>query len=190
VLTVSLQSSPSLSQSKSPRTITQGHNPTWIDGYVLSLLRYVLFILFALASWHGIPNAPLYVASKHAILGVMRSLYIGNTLEGIRIASIHPFFAGLSLPHLNLSIYMFNRMSTSDTGILPVAAKVFLSGIPMTPVSRIAGAIFYAATDTDMETSGSAWLLPDNGPVFRVGKEEFKLGVYHMIDHRRNALFK
>jgi hypothetical protein len=77
-----------------------------------------------------------------------------------------------------------------DTGIVPLPAKVILSGIPLTPVSRIAGAIFYAATDIDMETSGSAWLLPDDGPVFRVGKEDFKLGIYEMIDQRKNALFK
>ena len=77
-----------------------------------------------------------------------------------------------------------------DTEIVPVSGKMFLSGIPKTPVPRIAGAIFLAATDVDMETSGSAWLLPDDGPVFRVGKEDFKLGVYKMIDERRNSLLK
>lgn len=78
-------------------------------------------------------------------------------------------------------------LSSSDTGIVPVPIKVFLAGIPKTPVSRIAGAIFYAATDRDEKSSGSAWLLVDDGPVFMVPKEEFKQGVYKMIDERANA---
>jgi hypothetical protein len=78
----------------------------------------------------------------------------------------------------------------TDTAIVPLAAKVFLAGIPLTPVSRIAGAIFYSATNPDPETSGCAWLLPDDGPVFLVPREEFKMGVYKMIDERANSLLK
>ena len=63
-----------------------------------------------------------------------------------------------------------------------------LTGIPKVPVSRVAGAIFYAATDADQKSSGSAWLLVDDGPVFMVPKEEFKQGVYKMIDDRANAV--
>ena len=76
----------------------------------------------------------------------------------------------------------------SDTAIVPVPAKIFLAGIPKTPVSRIAGAVFYAATDRDEKSSGSAWLLVDDGPVFMVPKEQFKQGVYKMIDDRANAV--
>lgn len=69
---------------------------------------------------------------------------------------------------------------------MPIPVKLALAGIPLTPVSRIAGALFYASTDPNMATSGSAYLLPDDGPVFSVPKEEFKLGVYKMIDDRAN----
>ena len=79
-------------------------------------------------------------------------------------------------------------LSSSDTGIVPGPVKVFLAGIPKTPVSRVAGAIFYAATDRDEKSSGSAWLLVDDGPVFMVPKEQFKQGVYKMIDDRANAI--
>ena len=75
-----------------------------------------------------------------------------------------------------------------DTAIVPTVAKVFLAGLPLTPVERVAGAIFYAATDPDPETNGSAWLLPDDGPVYRVDREEFKEGVYKMIDERAKRL--
>jgi len=68
--------------------------------------------------------------------------------------------------------------------------KIILVGIPLATVPRIAGAIFYSATNPDPETSGNAWLIPDNGPVFRVPKEELKLGVYKMIDDRANAGLK
>lgn len=73
---------------------------------------------------------------------------------------------------------------------MTTAAKIALAGVPKTTVERIAGAIFYAATDINEESSGSAWLLTDDGPVFQVPKEEFKLGVYGMIDVRVNAILK
>ena len=77
---------------------------------------------------------------------------------------------------------------SSDTAIIPVPVKVLLAGIPKTPVSRVAGAIFYAATDSDENSSGSAWLLVDDGPVFMVPKEQFKQGVYKMLDDRANSI--
>ncbi|KAL0956837.1 hypothetical protein HGRIS_002949 [Hohenbuehelia grisea] len=129
-----------------------------------------LVLIGSIASWNGIPKAPLYTASKHAVLGVMRSLSPILEEQNIRIGCIHPFFA--------------------DTNIVPLPAKLFLAGIPKTPVPRIAGAIFYAATDRSPASNGSAWLLTDDGPVFQVPKEEFKEGVYGMIDRRKNALLK
>lgn len=87
-----------------------------------------------------------------------------------------------TFPSLGLTFYI-----SKDTAIVPLSVKLFLAGIPLTPVSRVAGAIFYAATDADMATSGSAWLLLDDGPVFMCPKEEFKMGVYKMIDDRANA---
>jgi len=126
-------------------------------------LKSIVF-LGSMASWQALPSAPLYSASKHAILGFMRSLYLPCLKDGIRVAVIHPWFA--------------------DTAILPTAVKVFLAGIPLTPVERVAGAIFYAASDPDIETSGCPWLLPDDGFVLRLDREELKEGVYKMIDER------
>lgn len=140
------------------------------------------------ASWSGIPRGSLYAASKHAILGLMRSLYPGFQFQNIRIASIHPFFAGK--PPQKNSLKMVIELCIIDTAIVPIPLKLLLSGIPLTPVPRIAGAILYAATDPSPETNGSAWLLTDDGPVFMVPKEEFKMGVYKMIDDRANAMIK
>ncbi|GLB37816.1 putative enoyl-(Acyl carrier protein) reductase [Lyophyllum shimeji] len=129
-----------------------------------------LVLIGSVASWTGIPRAPMYTASKHAVLGIMRSLYPEFHLRNIRIACIHPFFA--------------------DTAIVPTPIKVFLAGIPLASIPRIAGSIIHAATDPDPDTNGSAFLLNDDGPVFRVPREEFKMGVYKMIDDRANALLK
>lgn len=49
---------------------------------------------------------------------------------------------------------------------------------------RIAGAIFRAATDPDLATSGCPWVLPDDGPVIRIEKEALRTGVYEMINDR------
>ncbi|KAJ8517966.1 hypothetical protein ONZ45_g4912 [Pleurotus djamor] len=127
-----------------------------------------LVLIGSMASWAGIPKATLYSASKHAVLGVMRSLEPMLESENIRIGTIHPFFA--------------------DTNIVPTPVKLFLAGIPKVPVPRIAGAIFHVASNPKPESSGSAWLLPDDGAVFQVPKEEFKEGVYKMIDERANRL--
>ena len=62
--------------------------------------------------------------------------------------------------------------------------KLILAGLPLTPVPRIAGAVFRAATDLDAATSGCPWVLPDDGPVIRVDKEGLRAGVYGMLDAR------
>jgi NAD(P)-dependent dehydrogenase (short-subunit alcohol dehydrogenase family) len=46
------------------------------------------------ASWNGIPMAPQYTASKHGVLGLMRALDPIVAVDNIRIAVIHPWFAG------------------------------------------------------------------------------------------------
>jgi NAD(P)-dependent dehydrogenase (short-subunit alcohol dehydrogenase family) len=123
-----------------------------------------------MASWQPIPAAPLYTGSKHAILGIMRSLATTASLlpKPLRVGCVHPFFA--------------------DTKILGLPTKLFLAGIPFTTTERVAGAIFYAATDPDESTNESSWLLADDGEVFLVPKEAFKFGVYAMIDERVNGI--
>ena len=116
-----------------------------------------------LASWQAIPDGPMYSASKHGVLGFMRSLHLPCLHEGIRVGVIHPWFA--------------------DIATVPIVVKAALAGIPLTPVERVAGAIVYAATDPDMETSGCPWLLHD-GHMVRLEREQLKEGVYKMIGAR------
>ncbi|KAG6889920.1 hypothetical protein C0992_003514 [Termitomyces sp. T32_za158] len=97
----------------------------------------------------------------------MRSLYPEFALNNIRIATIHPFFA--------------------DAKIAPIPIKVLLAGIPLALVPRAAGAIIHAVTNPDPETNGVAFLRTMMVPSM-VPREEFKLGVYKMIDERSNRL--
>ncbi|KAF8825377.1 hypothetical protein HHX47_DHR7000220 [Lentinula edodes] len=79
-------------------------------------------------------------------------------------------------------------IGSMDTGILPTPLKVFLAGCPLTPVPRIAGAIIYAASHPDPATSGCAYVLPDDGPVFKVPREEFKAGVYQLLEGKLQSI--
>ena len=129
-----------------------------------------LVLIGSMASWHPIPFAPLYTASKHAVLGLMRSLSSSSlppspsTEVPLCLTCVHPFFV--------------------STNILNPLILLFLSGIPKNTVQRVAGTIFYAVTDPDEKTNGAAWILADDGEVLMAVREEFKMGVYEMIDWR------
>jgi len=123
-----------------------------------------IVMIGSIASWQGVTRAPQYTASKHGVLGLMHALDPIVTADNIRIAVIHPWFA--------------------DTSILELPVRLLLAGIPLTPIPRIAGAVFRAATDPDMSTSGCPWVLPDDGPVVRVEKEALRAGVYELLNRR------
>ncbi|KAI9456466.1 NAD(P)-binding protein [Russula earlei] len=123
-----------------------------------------LVIIGSMASWIGLFAAQQYTASKHAVLGLIRSLDPVVESENIRTACIHPWF--------------------TDTNILDWQLRTLVAGIPMTPLERVAGAIFRAATDPDPTTSGCAWLLPDDGPVLLLRKEDMREGVYDVLNKR------
>ena len=76
------------------------------------------------------------------------------------------------------------KIQKLDTSILQLPMKIILAGLPLTPVPRIAGAVFRGATDPDIATSGCPWVLPDDGPVIWVEKEVLRTGVYKAISQR------
>jgi hypothetical protein len=59
-----------------------------------------------------------------------------------------------------------------------------LTDMPLTPVSRIAGAIFLAATDRDWRTSGCVYMLPDERLLLLLDRERLTEGVYRLIDEK------
>ncbi len=52
---------------------------------------------------------------------------------------------------------------------------------PLSPITRVAGAIFYTATNPDSETSGASWIVLDDGPLYAVPKEELRVGLYDKL---------
>jgi NAD(P)-dependent dehydrogenase (short-subunit alcohol dehydrogenase family) len=45
------------------------------------------------ASWQATAGGPLYSATKHSMLGLMRALHVDLRPHGIRVGIIHPWFA-------------------------------------------------------------------------------------------------
>jgi len=129
----------------------------------LSDLKAII-VMGSMASWMCIPTAPMYTASKHAVLGFARSVTATVKSRNIRVNVIHPFF--------------------SATGILDAVNLVFLAGLPMVPVNRIAATTVYAATHPDPETTGSVFTLIDDGPVLQLENEIIKGGVYDIVSAR------
>ncbi|KAI0027712.1 hypothetical protein K488DRAFT_60633 [Vararia minispora EC-137] len=128
-----------------------------------------LILIGSMASWQSMPFLTQYVASKHAMLGMMRSIYDTVGKDGIRVGVITPFFA--------------------ETKILaPLSARVVLAGFPLARVPVIAGAIFRAATDPNEEKNGCVWAIPDHGPALLLEKEQLRAGVYKLLDRRIQQL--
>ena len=119
----------------------------------------------------------------------MRSLDPVVEGENIRTACIHPWFTGKPFLH-SLSRPTSSLDHCAATSIIDWQTKLITAGIPTTPVERVAGAIFRAATDPDPTTSGCPWVLPDDGPVLLLKKESLREGVYDMMNNRVRRLMR
>lgn len=127
-----------------------------------------IVIIGSMGSLSGIPAAPIYAASKHALLGFMRSISYEFNLEGIRIAAVCPWFA--------------------DTSIVPTKLRIFFVGVPFVPLSKIAGAVLLAATDKTPDTHGAVYTLPDEREVLRIPPPQINEGVYQIMNNRAKRL--
>jgi hypothetical protein len=82
---------------------------------------------------------------------MMRSLS-ASAPPDTSVSSIHPWFA--------------------DTAILEREIRFVLRGLPWASIARVGGAILRAATDPERDaTNGAAYLIPDDGEVFRMGND-------------------
>ena len=124
----------------------------------------------------------------------MRSLDPFAASDDIRTACIHPWFTGKHCPSLSPLISIIFILSLivicSETNIIDWKSRVLSVGMPMTPVERVAGAIFRAATDPDRATSGCPWMLPDDGPVLLLKKEVLREGVYELLNKRVSRIVR
>ncbi|KIM22325.1 hypothetical protein M408DRAFT_332959 [Serendipita vermifera MAFF 305830] len=129
-----------------------------------------IIFMGSMAGLNGLPHGEMYSASKHALVGFTRSLRDEMKLWGVRVAVVCPWFI--------------------DTSILETPTRVMLAGLPMTPLSRVAGAVVHAATDPDWETSGASYALPDDGSIIRIDRKELAVGIYKILHERLNSVSK
>ncbi|KAF8520391.1 NAD(P)-binding protein [Hysterangium stoloniferum] len=130
-------------------------------------LKSLVFI-GSMSSLESIPMAALYSVSKHAVVALMGSIY-GEYSDRIRVGVVCPWFA--------------------DTAILPTHVKLFLAGLPLTPIQRVGGTIFRVATDPNPETNGAIYTLPDDGEAYRIDRPDLSLnkGIYKLLNDRTAA---
>ncbi|BGP38570.1 hypothetical protein JCM10449v2_002505 [Rhodotorula kratochvilovae] len=100
-----------------------------------------IVILGSMASFFGLPGAPVYSASKHAMLGLFRSLYYDAQIYGIRLNIVNPFFV--------------------STGIFGTLPKLLLAGIPLPTVDDVVAAMVAASSKAD--STGSAFVVDFKG---------------------------
>lgn len=80
----------------------------------------------------------------------------------------------------------------ADTRLMDTTNRLFMAGMPLTPVPRIGGAIFKAATDADPETNGAVYTLPDDGEIFRLDHAQLRLdeGFYKLLNDRTESVYR
>ena len=114
----------------------------------------------SLNSWRGDPNIPAYVASKHAVLGIVRSAALELGRRGIRVNAIAPGPIATDA--------LIDRMQTRshDERGLPVA-QALASAAALTSLGRIASvdevaqvALFLAS---DLSSGMTGQMLPVDG---------------------------
>ncbi|KAJ3556546.1 hypothetical protein NM688_g1973 [Phlebia brevispora] len=129
-----------------------------------------IILIGSMASFMGAGAGVVYETAKHGVLGMMRGLRPVCGVRGIRLGSVHPWFA--------------------DTPLINEGIRQFVAGWPLTPVPRIAATALCIASDPDETTSGHPWLLPDDGEVMRLDGADCKEGMYKELDERAAFLVK
>ncbi|GAA5829446.1 hypothetical protein JCM11251_005055 [Rhodosporidiobolus azoricus] len=117
-----------------------------------------IVILGSMASYFGLPGAPYYSMSKHAVLGLMRSLYYDAGVHGIGINVVNPWF-----------------VKTNIFGALPL---LLLAGVPLATVDEVVAAMI-AATGKP-KTNGASFVVDFKG-ILEVPYAEHGKGQYYKV---------
>ena len=106
----------------------------------------------SLNSWRGDPNIASYVASKHAVLGIVRSAALDLGPRGIRVNAIGPG------PILTDALLARFRTRERERGISVEAAKAAAAAQTalgrMATIDDVAGAALFLASDLASGVTG------------------------------------
>ncbi|MBB5158936.1 mycofactocin-coupled SDR family oxidoreductase [Saccharopolyspora phatthalungensis] len=125
-----------------------------------------LILTASFAANKGVPNIGHYVASKHAILGLMRTLAVELAEYGIRANTVNPSSVGTGM-FFNEETYKFFRPDLDRPGrddMAEVAAGLNLLPVPWVEPVDISNAVVYLASDEARYVTGSQ-LAVDAGAV-------------------------
>ncbi|GAA5873811.1 hypothetical protein JCM8547_005952 [Rhodosporidiobolus lusitaniae] len=113
-------------------------------------------ILGSMASFFGLPGAPMYSTSKHAVLGMMRSLQYDAAVYNISMNIVNPWF-----------------VKTNIFGAVPL---LLLAGIPLATVDEVVAAMIAATSKTDAH---AAAFVVDFKGILQVPLAEHEKGTYY-----------
>lgn len=104
------------------------------------------------------PNVGHYVAAKHGVVGVMRTLAVELGQHNIRINSVHPTQCNTPLM-MNETTYRLFRADLDDPGpddIAPISQLLHVLPIPWVEPEDISNAALYFASDESRYATGVA----------------------------------
>jgi NAD(P)-dependent dehydrogenase (short-subunit alcohol dehydrogenase family) len=110
----------------------------------------------SLNSWRGDPNIASYVASKHAVLGLVRSAALDLGRRGIRVNAVGPGPIATDALLGRMRTRERELGTTVDDALAAAAAQTALGR--MATVDDVAGAVLFLASDLSAGVTGH--LLP------------------------------
>ncbi|HEX7459201.1 MAG TPA: SDR family oxidoreductase, partial [Acidimicrobiales bacterium] len=108
-----------------------------------------MILVSSAAGLKGQPFLTPYVASKHGLVGIMRSLANELASEHIRVNSLHP--TGVDTPMLNGMVGLTERIEAS-----PDVGSLFLNSLPVDLVRAedVSHAVLFLASDEARYVTG------------------------------------
>jgi SDR family mycofactocin-dependent oxidoreductase len=116
-----------------------------------------LILTASFAANKGVPNIGHYVASKHGVVGLMRTLAHELAEYGIRANTVNPSSVGTGM-FFNEETYRFFRPDLADPGrddMAEVAGVLNLLPTPWVEPVDVSNAVVYLASDESRYVTGS-----------------------------------
>ncbi|MTD54450.1 mycofactocin-coupled SDR family oxidoreductase [Amycolatopsis pithecellobii] len=108
----------------------------------------------SMAGLEGNPNIGHYVAAKHAVVGLMRSLANEVGPYGIRVNALNPGTVNTKMVNFPAQYKLFNPDNPTEQGMLDVMEGMQLLPGPFTEVEDQSNAVLWLCSDESRMVSG------------------------------------